>query len=213
MNSSSRSQGDYPQVANPAGWLVGALTVALGAFGAFAAFAVPLLFGPMAAAVIATERLLRAARTRDGWLIASWLAIALGWIALATSMLHAPLLSYVRLEAGLIVLVLASGACWAWSRAGEGTNRYVDILPVAVGSAVALGLLYGGGDMTMARIAAAVSVALALVGVEWVLMSIAGQTGLALATRGAAAGDHEGGGLPGWTPRMAQGVRLPAEVL
>ena len=44
------------------GWLVGALTVALGAFGALASFAAPLLFGPMAAAVIATERLLRATR-------------------------------------------------------------------------------------------------------------------------------------------------------
>ena len=195
------------------GWLVGALTVALGAFGAFASFAAPLLFGPMAAAVIATERLLRATRARDAGLIASWLAIALGWIALAACMLHSPLLSYVRLEAGLTMLVLASGACWAWSRSGEGTNRHVDILPVAVGSALALVILYGGGDVTIARISAAASVALALIGIEWVVMSIAGPAARALAPRRAAVGDHEGGRLPAWTPRIAPGVRLPAEVL
>jgi len=215
LNPSSKPQGRYSDVAcvhSPASSLVGALTVALGAFGAFAAFAAPPLFGPMAAIVIATERLLRATHARDPTLTASSLALAVGWIALATRLLHAPLLSYAGLEAGLTVLVLGSGGCWVWSRMGEATNRYVDILAMVAGSAVALGILYGGGDMTIGRISAAASVALALVGVEWVLTGIAGADGRALVMRRAVVGDHEGGRSPAWTPRITPGVHLPADV-
>ena len=128
-------------------------------------------------------------------------------------MLHSPLLSYVDMETGLTVLVLASGACWAWSRSDEGANRHVNILLVAAGSALALAILYVGGDMRIARISAAASVALALVGLEWVLMSIAGPAARALPPRRSVIGDHEGGRLPAWTPRIGPEVRLPAEVL
>ena len=41
--------------------------MALGAFCAFAAFTAPVLFGPLVAFVIGTERLLRATQARNGW--------------------------------------------------------------------------------------------------------------------------------------------------
>lgn len=196
---SIRAQGDFSQAAAlRIGWLVGAVTVALGAFGAFAAFAAPLLFGPLVAVVIAAERLLRATRAADGRLIACWLALALGWIALAACMLHSPLQNYVRLEAGATVLVLAGAASWAWSRAIETGTRRIDIVPIAAGTALTLGILYGGGEITLSRIAASASVALAVIGVEWVLMSIE------------VPGERKP--APSWITRVEPSARLPVEV-
>lgn len=119
MNSLSRRLDDSepPFAASTAtAWMVGGLTVAIGAFCAFAAFVAPALFGPLVAFVIGTERILQASRTRDGALIAAWAALALAWFGFMAWMLDTLPVGNAKLHLYSAVLVALSAGCWTWSR-------------------------------------------------------------------------------------------------
>src|ERR1700704_2551271 len=74
----------------PGACLAGVMTLLLGGVCWADAFIVPGLFGPVAAAVVAADRLLCATRTSSNRAAALWTCIAFGWIAVASWMLHAP---------------------------------------------------------------------------------------------------------------------------
>jgi hypothetical protein len=179
VNPSSPRLDDFanPLAASPAtAWIVGGLTIALGAFCAFAAFTAPVLFGPLVALVIAAERLLRATQARNGWLGAAWALLALAWFGSTACMVHTPLLgdaSSQWCEATLAALLALSAACWTWSRVASSRTWRYEVVPVLLGTAGALVVLYGGPTPMLSRVAAAAAVALAVVGCEWIAATVA----------------------------------------
>jgi hypothetical protein len=95
----------------PGACLAGAVTLLLGGVCLAYAFVVPGLFGPVAAAVVAAERMLCAARSSSPKEAAFWTCIAFGWIAVASCMLHAPLVSVRLLQWLVVLLVVSSAVC------------------------------------------------------------------------------------------------------
>ena len=91
----------------PGACLAGIATLLLGAVCLADAFVAPGLFGPLAAAVIAAERLLCAVRSSSTRVAVAWTGIALCWFAVAACMVHTPLVS-PRLLQWLLVSVIAS---------------------------------------------------------------------------------------------------------
>ncbi len=153
--------------------VVGGITVAMGAFCALAAFTAPVLFGPLVALVIATERILRATQSRDRGLAAAWLMLALAWFGLAACMLHTPLLGNASLQSSAALLLALSAACWTRSRIASSPTWRYEVAPVLAGTAGALLLLYSGPPSMLSRVAAAASISLALVGCEWIAATAA----------------------------------------
>jgi hypothetical protein len=157
-------------------WIVGMLTIALGAFCAFAALIAPVLFGPLVAFVIATERLLSAAQSRNRRLAAAWAVLAAGWFGSAACMVHTPLLGNASSDscaAMLAALLILNATVWTWSRATASVNWRYEVALVWLGTIGALVLLYSGPSPLLSRVAAAAAIALALIGCEWITAVIA----------------------------------------
>ena len=76
--------------------LAGVVTLLLGGACLAYAFVVPGLFGAVAAAVVAAERLLCAARSSTTKAAVIWTCVAFGWIVVASSTLYAPLVHRAR---------------------------------------------------------------------------------------------------------------------
>ena len=182
MNPSSPSLDDFSHplsASNAMAWIVGGLIMALGAFCAFAAFTAPVLFGPLVAFVIGTERLLRATQARNGWSGAAWVMLSLAWFGSMACMVHTPLLGNASSQscaAMLAALLALNAACWAWSRIASSPMWRYEVAPVLVGTGGALVLLYGGASPVLSRIASAAAVALALIGCEWIAATVARTT-------------------------------------
>ena len=147
--------------------LAGVATLLLGGVCLADAFVVPGLFGPLAASVLAAERLLCAARSSSTRAAAVWTGIAFGWIAVASCMLHAPLVS-VGLLQWLVVLIIASSAISrVWTRLVASPTEHLAISFGFVAAAVVaqLAMLFGGTAAPLARVAAVAAMELVLIGV------------------------------------------------
>ena len=151
----------------PGACLAGIATLLLGAVCLADAFVAPGLFGPLAAAVIAAERLLCAVRSSSTRVAVAWTGIALCWFAVAACMVHTPLVS-PRLLQWLLVSVIASSAmCRLWTATSASSSRSAagSIGLTAVGVLAQLAALFGGAVPSLARVAAAVAIELVLIGV------------------------------------------------
>jgi hypothetical protein len=157
-------------------WIVGVLAIALGAFCSFAAFIAPVLFGPLVAFVIGTERLLSAAQSRNRSRAAAWALLAAGWFGSAACMVHTPLLGSASSDscaAMLAALLMLNATVWTWSRISASVTWRYEVAPVWFGTIGALLLLYSGPSSLLSRVAAAAAIALALIGCEWITAAIA----------------------------------------
>jgi hypothetical protein len=157
----------------PGACLAGVVTLLLGGVCLADAFVVPGLFGPVAAAVVAAERLLCAARSSSTRAAAVWTCVAFGWIAVASCMLHTPLVS-VRLLQWLVVLLIVSSAVWRlWTRLVASTSESapVAIWVIAAGVVAQLAMLFGATAAPLVRVAAAVAIELVLIGVVRLLQA------------------------------------------
>ena len=157
-------------------WIIGMLTIALGAFCAFAAFIAPVLFGPLVAFVIGTERLLSASQSRNSGMAAAWALLAAGWFGSAACMVHTPLLGNASSDscaAMLAALLTLNTTVWTWSRVSASVTWRHEVAPVWIGTIGALALLYSGPSSPVSRVAAAAAIALALIGCEWITALIA----------------------------------------
>jgi hypothetical protein len=157
--------------------LAGMATLLLGAICLADAFVAPGLFGPLAASVLAAERLLCAVRSSSTRTAVVWIGIALGWMAVASCMLHTPLVS-IRLLQWLVVLIVASSAVcrlWTSSPASAAVRAPSAIGVVAV--LAQLATLFGGTGAPLARVAAAVAIELVLIGVVRLLEAGASRRG------------------------------------
>jgi len=137
------------------------------------AFVVPGLFGAVAAAVVAAERLLCAARSSSTRAAALWTCIGFGWIAVASCMLHAPLVSVSVLQWLVVLLVVSSAVCRLWTRlAASGSEWVPAALWVAAAGVVAqLATLVGATAAPLARVAAVVAIELVLIGLVRLLQA------------------------------------------
>jgi hypothetical protein len=131
---------------------------------------VPSLFGSVAAAVIACERFLCAARSCPIKGMA-WTAIAFGWIALGVLLLHAPSIKADVLPWLVVLLIASSAACrivrGSSAQAGVGTCA---MWIIAAGVSLQLAMiqsaaLFGVAPTMVARVAAVAAIELALIGV------------------------------------------------
>ena len=157
----------------PGACLAGVVTLLLGGACLAYAFVVPGLFGPVAAAVVAAERLLCAARSSSTKAAAVWICVAFGWIVVASCMLHAPLVS-VRLLPWLVVLLVVSSAVYRlWTRLAASSSEWApSALWVAAAGVVAqLATLFGATAAPLARVAAVVAIELVVIGVVRLLQA------------------------------------------
>jgi hypothetical protein len=157
----------------PGACLAGAVTLLLGGVCLADAFVVPSLFGSVAAAVVVAERMLCAARSSSAKEAAFWTCIAFGWIAVASCMLHAPLVSVRLLQWLVVVLVVSSAVCRLSTRPVASTSEPAPmwIWFVVAGVAAELAVLFGVTVAPLARIAAAVAIELMMIGVVTLLQA------------------------------------------
>jgi len=149
--------------------LAGAAMLLLGGVCLADAFVIPGLFGPVAAAVVVAERLLCAARSSSAKVAAFWTCIACGWIAVASCMLLAPLVSG-RLQWLVVLLVVSSALCRLSLRVVASTSERVPMTIVVAAAVVAqLAALFGVTAAPLARIAAVVAIELMTIGVARLL--------------------------------------------
>jgi hypothetical protein len=156
----------------PGACLAGAVTLLLGGVCLADAFVVPGLFGPVAAAVVAADRMLCATRSSSAKEAAFWTCIAFGWIAVALCMLHAPLVSVRLLQWLIVLLVVSSAVCTLSTRAVASASEPVPMwirLVVAGGVVAELAVLFAVTAAPLARIAAAVAIELMMIGVVTLL--------------------------------------------
>jgi hypothetical protein len=151
----------------PGACLAGVVTLLLGGVCLAGAFVVPCLFGPVAAAVIAAERLLCAARSYSTRLAAVWTVVAGGWIALASWMLHTPSVSAPSLQWLILLLIGSSTVCRLWARWGASPSESppVAIWVVAAAVVAQLATVFGVTMAPLSRVAAAVAIELVLIGI------------------------------------------------
>jgi hypothetical protein len=159
----------FETCAVPGACLAGIVTVLLGGVCLADAFVVPCLFGPMAAVVIASDRLLCAARSSATGAAAVWTGVAFGWIAVASCMLHTPLISVSSLQWLVVIVIGSSAVCRLWARlvvsASELTpGKIAAVCVTAVGVAAELATLFGAAGAPLARVAAAIAIELVLIG-------------------------------------------------
>jgi hypothetical protein len=148
-------------------WFVGALTLVLGVACLTNAFVVPSLFGPVTAAVIACERLLCAARSTSARAGGVWSVVALGWVLVAACMLHAPVVSLASLRWLVVLLIAASALCRLWVHVASprSVSASAGMWLLAIVIPVQLTMLFDGLSAPISRVAAAVAIELALIGV------------------------------------------------
>jgi hypothetical protein len=146
--------------------LAGVVTLLLGGACLAYAFVVPGLFGAVAAAVVAAERLLCAARSSTTKAAVMWTCVAFGWIVVASSMLHAPLIS-VRLPWLVVLLVVSSVAGRLWTRLAAPSLEWAPsgLWVSCVGAVAQLATLFGATAAPLARVAAVVAIELIVIGV------------------------------------------------
>jgi hypothetical protein len=151
----------------PGECLAVAATLLLGAVCLAGAFVVPCLFGPVAAAVIATERLLCAARTSSTNAALVWAGVACGWIAAAAYMLHTPWVSLAWLQWVVVLLIASSAVCrlWATLEASSSESAPAAIWVIGSGVVVQAVMLFHATSAPFSRVAAAVAIELVLIGV------------------------------------------------
>lgn len=153
--------------------LVGAVTLLLGGVCLADAFVVPSLFGSVAAAVVVAARVLCAARSASAKEAVFWTCIAFSWIAVASSMLHAPLVG-VRLLQWVVVSLVVSSAVWRLSTkpvasSSEPAPMWSWFLVAGVVAEIAV--LFGLTAPPLARIAATVAIELMMIGVVTLLQA------------------------------------------
>jgi hypothetical protein len=155
----------------PGACLAGAVTLLLGGVCLADAFVVPGLFGPVAAAVVAADRMLCATRSSSVKEAAFWTCIAFGWIAVALCMLHAPLVSVGLLQWLVVLLVVSSAVCRLSTRPVASTSEPAPmwIWFVVAGVVAELAVLFAMTAAPLARIAAAVAIELMMIGVVTLL--------------------------------------------
>jgi hypothetical protein len=143
------------------------VTLLLGGACLTYAFVVPGLFGAVGAAVVAAERLVCAARSSTTKAAVTWTCVAFGWIVVASSTLHAPLVSMRLLQWLVILLVVSSVAGRVWTRLAASRLEWAPSgLWVASIAAVAqLATLFGATAAPLARVAAVVAIELIVIGV------------------------------------------------
>jgi hypothetical protein len=149
------------------------VTLLLGGACLAYAFVVPGLFGAVAAAVVAAERLLCASRSATIKAAITWTCVAFGWIAVASSMLHAPLVS-VRLLQWLVVLLIVSSVVGRlWTRLAASSLEWAPsgICVACVGVVAQLATLFGATAAPLARVAAVVAIELIAIGVVRLLQA------------------------------------------
>jgi hypothetical protein len=155
----------------PGACLAGAVTLLLGGVCLADAFVVPGLFGPVAAAVVAADRMLCATRSSSAKEAAFWTCIAFGWIAVALCMLHAPLVSVRLLQWLVVLLVVSSAVCTLSTRPVASTSEPAPmwIWFVVAGVVAELAVLFAMTAAPLARIAVAVAIELMMIGVVTLL--------------------------------------------
>lgn len=142
----------------------GALTLFLGGVCLADALVAPGLFGPIAAAVVAAERLLCAARSPSPRIAVAWTGIALAWIAVAACTMHTLWMATQTLQM-LVALAIAAGAlARLWADASTLERRAAATWVIAIGVACQLGILFGTSAAPIVRVAAAAAIELALAG-------------------------------------------------
>ena len=158
----------------PGECLAGAVTLLLGGVCLADAFVVPGLFGAIAAAVVVAERMLCAARSSSAKEAAFWTCIAFGWIAVASCMLHAPLVSVRLLQWLVVLLVVSSAVCRLSTRPVASTSEPAPmwIWFVVAGVAAELAVLFGMTAAPLARISMAVAIELMMIGVVTLLQAV-----------------------------------------
>jgi hypothetical protein len=153
--------------------LAGVVTLLLGGACLAYAFVVPGLFGAVAAAVVAAERLLCAARSSTTKAAVTWTCVAFGWIVFASSMLHAPLVSVRLLQWLVVLLVVASVAGRLWTRVAASSLEWAPsgLCVACVGVVAQLATLFGATAAPLARVAAVVAIELIVIGVVRLLQA------------------------------------------
>jgi hypothetical protein len=150
----------------PGKCLVGTLTLLLGAICLAEALVVPSLFGPVAATVIACERLLCAARSSSTRAAAVWTGVAFGWVVVASSMVHSPLVTVSALRWLLVLLIASSTLCRlrvSLTLSASGSAP-AGIWLLAAGISIQLATLFGATVAPPSRVAAAAALELVLIG-------------------------------------------------
>ena len=153
--------------------LAGVVTLLLGGACLAYAFVVPGLFGAVAAGVVAAERLLCAARSSTTKAAVTWTCVAFGWIAVASSMLHAPLVSVRLLQWLVVLLIVSSVAGRLWTRLAASSLEWAPsgICVACVGVVAQLATLFGATAAPLARVAAVVAIELIVIGVVRLLQA------------------------------------------
>ena len=125
--------------------LAGMVTLLLGGACLAYAFVAPGLFGAVAAAVVAAERLLCAARSSTTKAAVTWTGVAFGWIVFASCMLHAPLVSVRLLQWLVVLLVVSSVAGRLWTRLAASSLEWAPsgLCVACVGVVAQLATLFG----------------------------------------------------------------------
>lgn len=146
--------------------LAGVVTLLLGGACLAYAFVAPGLFGAVAAAVVAAERLLCAARSSTTKAAVTWTCVAFGWIVFASSMLHAPLVSVRLLQWLVVLLVVSSAVGRLWTRLAASSLEWAPsgICVACVGVVAQLATLFGATAAPLARVAAVVAIELMVIG-------------------------------------------------
>ena len=157
----------------PGACLAAIATLLLGLICAVDALLVPGLFGPVAAAVVAAERLLCAARSSSKRAAMIWTGIAFAWIAVAWAMLHTPTVSGPLLQWLVVVPIAASTACRLGSMS---RSRTAVVWVIALGVMAQLAMLFGAASPPLFRVAAVVAFELVLIGVIGLLQAARPQT-------------------------------------
>src|SRR5450759_723452 len=147
--------------------LAGVVTLLLGGACLVYAFVVPGLFGAICAAVVAAERLLCAAQSSTTKAAVIWTCVAFGWIVVASSTLHAPLVSVSLLQWLVVLLIVSSVAGRLWARLAAPSLEWAPsgLWVSCVGSVAQLATLFGATAAPLARVAAVVAIELIVIGV------------------------------------------------
>ena len=157
----------------PGACLAAIATLLLGVICVVDAVLLPSLFGPVAAAVVAAERLLCAARSSSREAAMIWTGIAFAWIAVAWAMLHTPMVSGPVLQWLVVVPIAASTACRLGSMS---RSRTAVVWLIAAGVMAQLAMLFGAASPPLFRVAAVVAFELVLIGVVSLLQAARPQT-------------------------------------
>ena len=147
--------------------LAGVVTLLLGGACLAYAFVVPGLFGAVGAAVVAAERLLCAARSSTIKAAVTWTCVALGWIVVASSTLHAPLVGVRLLQWLVVLLVVSSVAARLWARLAAARLEWAPsrLWVACMGAVAQIATLFGATAAPLARVAAVVAIELIVIGV------------------------------------------------